>query len=277
MKASKKGGYSNGYLQETKLMKKNSGNLKKRLEKGETVFGTWSSIPSASLVNIIGAAGMDFIVIDTEHGPISIETAENLVRAADVTGLEPIIRVSTNQPSLILQALDIGASGVQVPHIQSIKDAEIAIQSVKYYPKGKRGYSPFTRAGNYGLNLDQHCKKSNSDTMIILNLEGVNGLRNMKEIVKLDDIDVIFIGPYDLSQSLGKPGKTRSKDVINAIRDAVAVTKRYNIACGCFAHNDEYLKLLIDFGVRYITYMVDSSLMMHACREAVEVFNLHKS
>ena len=117
--------------------------LKERLRSGETVIGTFSGIPSPSLVEAIGYSGIDFVVIDAEHGPVEIQTAENIVRAAEIMGMAPIIRVPGNESHLILRALDIGAYGVQVPHVSTREEAELAIEYSKYHPQGKRGLSPF--------------------------------------------------------------------------------------------------------------------------------------
>lgn len=251
-------------------------NIKERLKNGEMVFGTWNNIPSASLMNAVGCSGIDFIVIDAEHGPISMETAEDLIRAAEVCGVAPIIRVSSNSDYLILRALDIGAHGIQVPHISTKEEASRVVQYSKYYPLGERGYSPFTRAGKYGYEPKEHAKRSNEDTLIVINIEGKEGIRNLKDIVETDNIDVVFIGPYDLSQSLGKPGKVDDKEVINSIRNSVKIIKDKGLACGSFANDLTYLDILMDCGVQYLTYMVDSSLITETYRNLQMLFTKKK-
>src|SRR3989338_6841281 len=114
--------------------------LKDRLKSGETALGSWSIIPSAALVEIIGYSGFDFIVIDSEHGPVNIESAENLIRAAQIAGMPSILRVPRNESNFILRALDVGACGIQIPHVSTETGARLAVESVKYYPKGKRGF-----------------------------------------------------------------------------------------------------------------------------------------
>ncbi len=251
-------------------------NIKKRLKNGEMVFGTWNNIPSASLMNALGCSGIDFIVIDAEHGPVSMETAEDLIRAAEVCGVAPIIRVPSNNDHLILRALDIGAHGIQVPHVSTKEEASRVVRYSKYYPLGERGYSPFTRAGKYGYEPKEHAKRSNEDTLIVLNIEGKEGIRNLKDIVEVDNIDVVFIGPYDLSQSLGKPGKVDDKEVINSIRDNVKIIKDQGLACGSFANDLTYLDILMDCGVQYLTYMVDSSLIAETYRNLQRLFTKKK-
>jgi len=246
--------------------------LKKRLKNGEIVIGTWNIIPSPTLVEAIGSSGLDFIVIDAEHGPTDMETAENLIRAAEVAGMAPIIRVSDNESHLILRALDIGAYGVQVPHVSTKREAELVVEYSKYFPQGKRGLSPFTRAGKFGINASNHTVSSNENTMVIINVEGIEGIKNLKDITTVLGIDVIFIGPYDLSQSLGKPGDVTDSEVINLIKSNVALVKERNLACGSFAKDMKYLEILIDCGVQYITYMVDSAVICHTYRDIKDSF-----
>ncbi len=246
--------------------------LKERLRGGETVIGTFSGIPSPSLVEAIGYSGLDFIVIDAEHGPVEIQTAENMVRAAEITGMVPIIRVPVNESHFILRALDIGAHGVQVPHISTKDEAELAIEYSKYHPQGKRGLSPFTRAGKYGLAADGHTLKTNENIIVVVNIEGAEGIQNLKEIITIPEIDVIFIGPYDLSQSLGKPGQVEDPEIVSCIKDNVKKIKNNGKSCGSFARDKKYLEILVDCGVQYITYMVDSAMILQSYKNLKELF-----
>lgn len=145
---------------------------------GETVIGTFSGIPSPSLVEAIGYSGLDFIVIDGEHGLVEMQTAEDIVRAAEITGMVPIIRVLGNESHLILRALDIGAHGVQVPHVSTREEAELAIEYSKYHPQGKRGLPPFTRAGKYGSTVENHTLRINEKVIVVVNIEGTEGIQN---------------------------------------------------------------------------------------------------
>lgn len=247
--------------------------LKERLKKGDVVLGTFSSIPSASVVEVIGHSGLDFIIIDTEHGPVSIESAENLVRAAEVAKMEPIIRVSHNEPHMILRALDIGACGIQVPHVSTKKEAASVIEYSKYHPKGKRGFSPFTRAAKYGIEAKGHAARSNENTVVVVNVEGIEGIKNLNEIAGVPDIDVIFIGPFDLSQSLGKPGDVYDPEVIKLIKESAVLIRKKGKACGAFAQDLKYMKILIDSGVQYIACMLDTALILEACKNLKAEFS----
>lgn len=253
-------------------MPKDKKTLKQRLKNGEMVFGTWNNIPSATAVNAITSTGIDFIVIDAEHGPVSIEKAEDLVRAAEVNGVTPIIRVPYCQSYLILRVLDIGAYGVQVPHISTKESAEEVVRYSKYYPLGERGFSPFTRAGKYGIEAEGHAKRSNERIIVVVNVEGVEGIKNLPAITQAKGIDVVFIGPYDLSQSLGIPGEVEHPKVIKTICQSADIVKGRGLACGSFARDERYLDILIDCGVQYITYMVDLALMAKMYKDLYAMF-----
>jgi len=247
--------------------------LKERLKDGETVIGTWNIIPSPTLVEIIGCSGLDFLVIDSEHGPGNFETAENLARAAEVTGMSPIMRVPDKEVHSILSALDIGMHGIQVPHVSTKEEAELIVERAKYYPVGKRGLSPFTRAGKYSLLEHDHAARSNKNTIIVLNIEGIDGIENLAEISTVPDIDVIFIGPYDLSQSIGKPGKVNDPEVMKLIKKSANILKSNGITCGSFARDEAYLKSLIQCGVKYLTYMVDTAMILKSYKAFKDFFD----
>tara|TARA_Y100000748_G_scaffold275765_1_gene251747 strand:- start:387 stop:1157 length:771 start_codon:yes stop_codon:yes gene_type:complete len=246
------------------------GQLKKRLLSGETVIGPFVIIPSISLVETLGYAGMDFCILDTEHGPLSVETVNELVISAQGADVAPIIRIPNNEESLVLRALDIGADGVQVPQINTIKDAKKVVESAKYSPLGHRGVSIFTRAGNYYKDESaNHTNIQNDETMTVVHIEGKEGLDNLDEIMTVDGIDVLFLGPYDISQSLGVPGDVRSKIVENALKKAAKKARSQGRVVGSYAKDVEMGKWLIDLGVQYLSINVDATIYMQACENIV--------
>lgn len=171
-------------------------------------LGTWVQIDNATIIEIIGNSGMDFIVIDLEHGNISLESLENLLRAAKCSGLESIVRVYENNSSLISRVLDLGPDGLLIPHISSKEEAERVVLNAKYPPLGKRGSCPAIREANHWTDdWNSFMKKSNKTTNIIALIEGVEGIDNFNEIVKVEGIDTFMVGPFDLSVTLGIPGE----------------------------------------------------------------------
>lgn len=255
------------------MRKKNE--LKRRLKNDDIAIGTWCVIPSSSVINILGASGLDFVIIDMEHGPFCIETAEDCVRAAESEKCSPIIRVPKNDEAYILRALDIGAHGVIVPHIETVEDAKDAISHMKYHPIGHRGFTPYTRAGGYSKeNIDKHAERENEETMTILIIEGIKGMQNLDKIIEEKYIDVIYIGQYDLSQAIGMPGKVNDPKVINFMETNVEKIREKGIAVGSLAHNLKEINFLMDLGFQFITYIVDGTVLYHAFNDIVKEFKI---
>lgn len=247
--------------------------LKERVGAKGYILGTWCGIPCPTVVDIIGAAGFDFVVVDQEHGPIDPIKAEDMIRAAQVNGMSAIVRVSSNDASKILRVMDLNADGVQVPHVTSGESCRKVVEAVKYYPLGDRGYTPFTRAGKFGLNAQGHAERINEKSFVVVNLEGKEAIEDIENIASVEGVDVLFVGPYDLSQSLGIPGQVNDPRIFECISKAVNVAAANGKICGAFANDEAYVKKMIDLGVKYITYKVDCNVLAAAyknLRETVE-------
>jgi 4-hydroxy-2-oxoheptanedioate aldolase len=250
-------------------MKKNC--LKEALMNGKTVFGPFLKISDPAVVEIMGFAGFDFVIIDQEHGPISVQSAQDMIRAAESVNINPIIRVANNDESFILRALDIGAQGVEIPQINCKSDALRAVNSVKYSPQGDRGVCRYVRAANYSsMDKFKYFESANKETMIIIHIEGVKGIDNLDEILSVSGIDVVFIGPYDLSQSLGIPGKVNDPLVVEKMKEVVLKCKQHKIAVGTFADNVQTAKKWISLGVQYMSFSVDVGILYEAGKSIME-------
>ncbi len=244
--------------------------LKQKLQQGEVVLGLFVNCAYPALIEICGHAGFDFAVIDLEHGPLHPLVAEDLCRAADCTGLSPIVRVRKNDAPQIQRALDIGSAGVQVPQIESRRDAEAVVRGAKYSPLGERGLSFYTRAGVYSSAGTQITDQLNAASMVVVHVEGKRGVDNLEEIVSVPHIDVIFLGPYDLSQSLGIPGQVQDPRVIELMQNAVGTIRNAGKAVGTFADRPETAKQWIDAGVQYIALGVDVGVFLRGCQSLVK-------
>jgi 2-keto-3-deoxy-L-rhamnonate aldolase RhmA len=193
--------------------------MKSLLLSGKPAFGVSIMIPSPQIVEMVGRLGFDWILIDLEHGAISLETAEELVRAAESVGLTPIARPRENTAADILQLMDRGVVGVQVPHVNTAEDARRAVAAVKYHPLGTRGLGGGTRAADYGYGeaADQYVETANRETLVCVQIEEEEGVRNADAICQVEGVDVVFVGPSDLSQSMGFPGNPGVPEVQQAI------------------------------------------------------------
>jgi len=254
-------------------LKKN--NLKKAIKESKIVFGPFMKFTDPAAVEIMGFAGFDFIIIDTEHGPISIQSAQNMIRVAETANITPVIRVANNDEALILRALDIGAQGIEIPQINNKLQAIKAVRSVKYAPQGERGVCRYVRAANYSsMDKFEYFKSANNETMIIAHIEGVEGINNLDEILSVRGIDVIFIGPYDLSQSLGIPGEVNHPLVTERMKEVVLKCKENKVSVGTFADDIKTAKFWVSLGVQYMSFSVDVGILYEASKQIVE--NLKK-
>jgi len=250
-----------------------SNRLKESLKDKKYVIGPFLKLPSPAVVEIMGIAGFDYVIIDCEHGPLDILTAEDMVRAAHLAGISAVIRVGENNAGIISRALDIGADAVQVPQICSKKDAEKLIQSAKFYPEGERGVCKYVRAAKYsGTEKNQYFKRANHESTVIIHIEGQEGISNFEEIISVDGIDIVFIGPYDLSQSLGLPGQVNHPRVEEKMKEVVDKAKRNGKYVGTFVDDVKTGKKWIKFGVQYISYSVDVGIIYEACAKIIRKF-----
>lgn len=227
--------------------------VKERLKAGQPVFGSFLNFYSPNVVEMLGYCGLDFVIVDAEHGSMSPRDCEEMVRAADVVGLTPIIRVAENTQQNILRYLDTGALGVQMPMINSRADAELAVRSVKYYPEGRRGLAG-TRAAKYGLvePLSEYVQQANAETLLITHVETVQALETLPEVLEVPGIDVVFIGPTDLSQAMGYPGRPQEAPVQAAIDRTIRQVLDSGKIVGTIVGNGDQARRLVDKGVLYL-------------------------
>ncbi len=239
---------------------------KAKLKAGETVYGCFVRYPSASLVEVLGYTPWDFIVFDCEHGVMDPADVEHMTRAAELRGITPIVRVTTNQPPIILRFMDVGPQGLHVPWVNSAEEAEQVVRSVKYYPRGIRGLAG-VRASDYAqVPLGDYVQKANAETLITIHIETQDAVEALPDIVKIDGIDVIFIGPTDLSQSYGMPGQPGHASVQAAINQIVEIVAPSDKALGIMVPNLDGARTWRERGAQYITIGLES-LMLPAARD----------
>lgn len=246
--------------------------LKTKLRKGETVIGTWAWMPSATVAEILAVAGFDYFIIDMEHGPHGLETAQEMVRAGELHGTTPLVRVPGVDESMILRALDMGAHGVVVPNVQTLDDAERVLRYAKYPPMGERGHSPFTRAGGYShINATERMAGANDFTFVGLLIEGQKGFESLPAILDSlgDKIDLIYVGVYDLAKSCGHPGDVDHPDVAAAANDILAVCQKSNVAVGILANDKAAIDAHKARGFKFIAYQNDTGILHGAVSDIV--------
>jgi 4-hydroxy-2-oxoheptanedioate aldolase len=237
--------------------------LKEKLNKGEAVLGTWNTLSSPLVTEVLAQSGLDFQIIDLEHGPFAIDKVYLHVSACENSQCTPLVRIPSNSDWMALQALDQGAHGVVVPHIDTVDDANIFVDATKYHPQGNRGFTPFSKAGGFtNVNVDKYVGRAIDETINIVIIESKEGLDNLEEILKVGAIDIVYFGAYDLSQALGHPGNTKHPEVVQAIQQGVNLVNGADKYAGGFVpQSKNEIQELLDMGMKFITYEVDSSII----------------
>jgi 4-hydroxy-2-oxoheptanedioate aldolase len=230
---------------------------KAMLAAGKPVNVVAPGYTSPGLVELLGRMGFDAVFIDCEHGAPGWEDVENMVRAAELVDVTPIVRVQANDPSTITRTLDRGAGGVQVPHINTREQAEAAVRAAKFAPLGHRGFARGRAALGVQGSFTSH---ANQETMVIAMLEEAEALGNLDAILTVEHIDAFFIAPGDLAQSMGHPGEPDHPEVQQAVDDAVRRTRAAGRAPGVLATSGATARRYLDLGALFIHVALASLL-----------------
>jgi len=234
---------------------------KAKLAAGEPVFGCFVRTAEPSLVEYVALLGWDFLVFDGEHGTLQPNQVEDLCRAVEPRGVTPIVRVTTNDPPTILRYLDTGAQGAHIPWVNSAAEAERAVRFVKYSPRGQRGLAG-SRASEWGLRepLSAYVERANRETLVVIHIETQEAVDAIDDYLAIDGVDVLFLGPTDLSQSLGHPGDTRHPDVRAALERVAAAVVGSDKVLGIYAGTADLTREWLDRGARYFTTSLEPFL-----------------
>ncbi len=197
--------------------------MKAKIAGGEAAIGASIMFPSPQLVEMLAYAGFDWVLIDCEHGSIGLADVEMMAMAADASGITAIARPRSNDAADIQSVMDRGVKGVQVPHVNSRSDAERAVAAVKFGPGAARGLAAGTRPDRWGLGakMPDFAAQANASSLVCVQIEHQEAVANIDEILTVDGIDVFFIGPSDLSQSMGFPGNPKALPVAEAIKSTL--------------------------------------------------------
>ena len=252
--------------------------LRQRIRDRQIVFGAFYKTNSPLITEIFGYSGFDFIIVDCEHSGIGYESMENIIRTADSVGLSSIIRVPCASDEHIFHALDAGATGVQLPNLSTAGEVEESVKFAKYYPLGNRGLSRATRAARYSFwtNETPYVEFANEKTLVSVHIENKEMVEQIEQVCALEQVDVVFVGPADLSQSLGIPGKSSDPRVVEMAQKVFDCAKRHGKAGGIFANNEEAVKKYINMGATYILYGSDADIFAAATKELNRKFQQYR-
>ena len=233
-------------------------------------IGTWAEIPTPYATNIMAKAGLDFSIIDMEHGVIDFELAQNMVFAAHSEGKKAFIRVPAIEEAWILRALDTGCDGMVFPQVSSMNDIDKIIEYSYFAPIGKRGFNPYISAGGYTSVDGEYFERENKRIQICVILEGKEVFDNLDRIVQYEEIDIVYIGQYDLSMALGIPGDVTNQAVLELMDKAVKVINDAGKSAGCMVHSVDEAKKIINQGFSFIVYKVDSGILFQCMNDFVK-------
>ena len=233
--------------------------LRKKIKNNKLTIGTWITINSPLIPDILSSAGFDWLCVDIEHTSIDLNDLMSLIISIENNNICPLVRVGENDSNLIKRVMDSGSYGVIVPNVCNSEDAISAVNAVKYPPTGTRGVGLY-RAQGYGRSFKDYLKWLKFESVVIIQIEHIDAVENIDEILSVPNIDGFIIGPYDLSSSMGKPGKFEDKDVKEAIRKVLEVGRKYKLSSGFHSVSSKYedLQKFINQKFNFLAFSLDS-------------------
>lgn len=244
--------------------------LKQKLKSKELTIGSWLTLPSTEVAEIMLQAGFDWLTVDMEHSAITLSEAQDLIQVISLGGKTPLVRVTDNDPNKIKRVMDAGAVGVIVPMVKTAEEARRAVDAVKYPPHGKRPVG-FGRAQGYGVTFEKYKEWQKSESVVIVQIEHLDALSNLEGIFSVEGVDGYIVGPYDLSGSMGIAGELehpRMKDAWQHIRE---VAGRHSIAHGyhVIPIRPELVNEKIREGFTFISFGLDTMFLAESVRSGL--------
>lgn len=254
-------------------MKNPTNKFKARLKEGRHQLGIWNTIGGNTVPELLGGAGFDWVLVDCEHAPIEAVEVLPALQAIEANGASSaVVRPAANDPVLFKRLLDMGAQTLLVPYVQSAAEAAAAVSAMRYGPHGMRGMAGMTRATRYGK-VEDYFRQAARELCLVVQVETVEGLENLEAIAQTDGVDAVFIGPADLSASMGHPGEVNHPDVEAAIHDAMDRLQNIGVPVGLMALDPVRAKAFMGRGAAFTAVGVDLVLLAQsvvALREEFE-------
>ncbi len=248
--------------------------VKEKMLNNEKVVGTFFELGGNSAVECLGLSGLDFFIIDTEHGPLDIESSMDFIRTAELRNITPFARIKEISRSSVLKMLDIGAKGLIVPCIETVDQVKKLVEWGKYYPVGKRGFFMARPSGygyeNFAQNVNEYFKICNEETLLIPQCETIGCLENIEEIVNIEGVDGIFVGPYDLSIGMGKPAQFDDPEFINAVDRVIKACKDAGKFSFIYTGDNAVARKYLSDGFDGVAVNMDASIYINAYKSLVK-------
>ena len=239
-----------------------SADFKKRVLAREWLAGSFVNLGSSVTVEITGNLGFDWILIDHEHGPGGEDTLLHQMQAASATPAFPMVRIANNDPTRFKRVLDVGAQGVMVPWVSTVEEAKAAVNALRYTPRGMRGIAKQHRGVGYGGNFEEYYRNAHDWIVLATQLETPEAVANSEAIAAIDGVDVLFVGPTDLTFNMGIPDQYDNPKFIDALKKILASAKKSGKAAGILVHNPQLVTVCRDIGYTFVALGSDGGAMM---------------
>jgi 4-hydroxy-2-oxoheptanedioate aldolase len=240
--------------------------LRERLRTGAPLTAVFSIIRSVEVVEIIGLAGFDAVILDMEHGPYGIDELGTLILAARARGLQPIVRVPRNEPALIGSVLDAGAAGILVPQVATPAEAQAVVAAARFAPQGARGANPWVRAADFD-GSPAWFARANAEVAVLVMIEGRAGVENAGAIMATPGLDGVFLGPVDLSHALGVPGEIDHPDVVAKMQQVLADARGRSLAVAVFTPTAQGARAWLGRGASIVAVGVETGHLLRALKD----------
>lgn len=250
----------------------NAKKIKNKIRKGQLSIGTWMQISSSAIGEILARSGYDWVAIDMEHGAFAFSELPDIFRAIELGGSQPFVRLATGLRKDIKSVLDSGATGIIIPMIESGDQARSIISEMYYPPRGVRGVG-FSRANAYGRYFNDYHSEINESLTIVAQIEHIDAIQNLDDILKIDEIDALMIGPYDLSASMGIAGQFNHPDFISVLNEFKGKCKKLNKTIGFHVVKPEVgqLREKIMEEYKFIAYSLDGAFLNYSADYKTEL------
>jgi len=253
-------------------------NFKTKLNSEKPMFGIGSSLGSNIFAELAGRCGFDWLWIDLEHGIGDVKDMSLQIQAVSDLEIAPIVRLPSNDAAMFKKALDLGAEGIMIPFVSTAAEAKAAAKAMKYAPEGIRGVAKFTRAAEFGQNFDKYFANANKELTLVVQIETEEGVNNIEEIAQVDGVDVIFVGPLDLSVSMGIAQQYNHPKFIETIKIIQKACEKYGKVPGILVPGITNLPTYLEMGFKFLVVGSDGSILskglqdlLKTCKDEIQV------
>jgi 4-hydroxy-2-oxoheptanedioate aldolase len=252
-----------------------SSTFRNRVLAREWVVGTWLNLGSAVTAELAGLAGFDWVLLDHEHGPGGEETMLQQLQAVSATPAVPIVRIAANEVARFKRALDMGAHGVMTPYVGSVAEAQATVSYFRYPPRGIRGVAKNHRASAFGADFEDYYLHAHECLLNIVQIETADAVAASDGMAALDGVDVLFVGPTDLTYNLGIRDKFEHPRFLEAVKTIAAATKRHGKAAGILVHNPALVARCREWGFTFVALGSDSGAVRAGLQQNLSALRGH--